>query len=75
MSCIEKPSIKIIAHRGGSNLAPENTMAAFKNALELGVDMIEIDIEQTLDSVVVVIHDTKVNRTTGVINVVKLTKI
>lgn len=65
MSCIEKPNIKSIAHRGGSNLAPENTMAAFKNALELGVDMIEIDIEQTLDSVVVVIHDTKVNRTTN----------
>ena len=65
MSCIENSNIKSIAHRGGSNLAPENTMAAFKNALELGVDMIEIDIEQTLDSVVVVIHDTKVNRTTN----------
>lgn len=61
----EKSDIKIIAHRGGSNLAPENTMAAFQNALKLGVDMIEIDIEQTIDSVVVVIHDTKVDRTTN----------
>lgn len=61
----EKSDIKIIAHRGGSNLAPENTMAAFQNALNLGVDMIEIDIEQTIDSVVVVIHDTKVDRTTN----------
>lgn len=65
MTRSEKSDIKIIAHRGGSNLAPENTMAAFQNALDLGVDMIEIDIEQTIDSVVVVIHDTKVDRTTN----------
>ena len=65
MARLEKSDIKIIAHRGGSNLAPENTMAAFQNALNLGVDMIEIDIEQTIDSVVVVIHDTKVDRTTN----------
>ena len=65
MARLEKSDIKIIAHRGGSNLAPENTMAAFQNALNLGVDMIEIDIEQTFDSVVVVIHDTKVDRTTN----------
>ena len=65
MARLEKSDIKIIAHRGGSNLAPENTMAAFQNALKLGVDMIEIDIEQTIDSYVVVIHDTKVDRTTN----------
>ena len=57
--------IHIIAHRGGSNLAPENTLAAFQNAIDLGVDMIEIDIEQTSDSVVVVIHDDRVDRTTN----------
>jgi len=55
----------VVAHRGGANLAPENTLAAFKKALQLGVDMIEIDIEQTSDSVLVVIHDTKVDRTTN----------
>ncbi len=55
----------VIAHRGGSNLAPENTLGAFKNAIRLGVDMIEIDVEQTADSVVMVIHDTKVDRTTN----------
>ncbi len=64
--CTQKQHFpKVIAHRGGSNLAPENTLAAFKNAIELGVDMIEIDVEQTSDSVVVVLHDDKVDRTTN----------
>ncbi len=63
--CSTKPDVKVIAHRGGSHLAPENTMAAFKNAIKLGVDMIEIDVEQTIDSVVVVIHDATVDRTTN----------
>ena len=49
----------------GSNLAPENTLAAFQNAIDLGVDMIEIDVEQTSDSIVVVIHDSKVDRTSN----------
>ncbi len=55
---------QVIAHRGGANLAPENTLAAFRNAIRLGADMIEIDVEQTADSVVMVLHDTKVDRTT-----------
>lgn len=59
-----KNKIQVIAHRGGSYLAPENTLAAFRNAMEVGVDMIEIDVEQTKDSVVVVIHDRTVDRTT-----------
>ena len=63
--CSNKPEVKVIAHRGGSHLAPENTMAAFKNAIKLGVDMIEIDVEQTKESVVVVIHDATVDRTTN----------
>jgi len=65
IGCSTEPTVKVIAHRGGSNLAPENTRAAFQNAINLGVDMIEIDVEQTIDSVVVVIHDTKVDRTTN----------
>ncbi len=63
--CSTKRPVKVIAHRGGSDLAPENTQAAFQNAIKLGVDMIEIDVEQTIDSVVVVIHDSKVDRTTN----------
>ena len=56
---------QVIAHRGGAKLAPENTLGAFQNAINLGVDMIEIDVEQTGDSVVVVLHDGKVDRTTN----------
>jgi glycerophosphoryl diester phosphodiesterase len=63
--CSSKRTVEVIAHRGGSRLAPENTLAAFQNAIDLGVDMIEIDVEQTSDSVVVVIHDSKVDRTTN----------
>jgi len=54
----------IIAHRGGANLVPENTLAGFKNAINLGVDMIEIDVHLSKDSNIIVIHDGKIDRTT-----------
>lgn len=53
----------VLAHRGGSHLAPEQTMAAFKNAAELGVDGFEIDIRLTKDEEIVVFHDEYVDRT------------
>lgn len=53
-----------IAHRGASLEAPENTLAAFQRAMELGADFIELDVHQTLDGHVVVIHDETVDRTT-----------
>ena len=55
----------VVAHRGGSLLAPENTLAAFKNALSLGVDQIELDVHLSKDNVVVVIHDETLKRTTS----------
>ncbi|MBP8041395.1 MAG: hypothetical protein KAZ36_05755 [Bacteroidales bacterium] len=55
----------VVAHRGGSLLAPENTLAAFRQALALGVDRIELDVQQSKDGVVLVIHDEKTNRTTN----------
>ena len=55
----------IIAHRGASAYAPENTMAAFKTALEMGADGIEFDVALTRDNEVVVIHDETVQRTTN----------
>jgi len=63
--------IKIIAHRGASGLAPENTLGAFKIAIELGADMIELDIRPTKDQKAIVFHDKKLNRTTPVSGVVK----
>ncbi len=57
--------VKVIAHRGFSGIAPENTLASIKKALELQVDFIEIDVHQTKDNEIVVIHDDTVDRTTG----------
>lgn len=57
--------ITVTAHRGAAAYAPENTLASIQKAMDLGVDRIEIDIHQTKDSVVVVIHDESVDRTTN----------
>jgi glycerophosphoryl diester phosphodiesterase len=48
---------KIIAHRGGAAIAPENTLPAFRQALALGVDGIELDLQLSDDGELVVIHD------------------
>ena len=53
-----------IAHRGASGSAPENTLAAFKKAIEIGVDAVELDLHGTADGEVVVIHDSSLDRTT-----------
>jgi glycerophosphoryl diester phosphodiesterase len=52
------------AHRGASRIAPENTMAAFATAVELGVDGLELDIHLSRDGIPVVIHDESLERTT-----------
>lgn len=60
------PKPAIIAHRGASAYAPENTLAAFKLALEQGADAIELDAKLSADGQVVVIHDQTLDRTTPV---------
>ena len=55
----------VIAHRGDSAHRPENTLAAFAGALELGVGAVELDIQLTRDGHVVVIHDVDLERTTS----------
>lgn len=60
-----------IAHRGGARLAPENTLEAFFNAAEIGVDALELDVHATLDGVVVVMHDEEVDRTTDGTGLIK----
>ena len=54
----------IIAHRGLSGIYPENTMLAFRKAIEAGCDGIELDVHLSKDGELVVIHDEKVDRTT-----------
>lgn len=55
----------IIAHRGASGDAPENTLSAIQKAIDIGVDYIEFDVRLTKDGIPVVIHDDMVFRTTG----------
>ena len=72
------PNLQLIAHRGAhqgqSGQLPENTMVAFRNAVELGADWLEMDVQMTKDGHLVVIHDETVDRTTnGTGRIVELT--
>lgn len=59
--------MRIYAHRGASAERPENTLASFLRAVEVGSDGIELDVQLSRDGVPVVIHDTMVDRTTNAI--------
>ncbi|WP_421893513.1 glycerophosphodiester phosphodiesterase [Marinoscillum sp.] len=62
---LKKEHFDIIAHKGASGIAPENTLAAFREAIEMGVDMIELDVRNTKDEEIVVFHDEFLDRTTN----------
>ncbi len=57
--------LTVIAHRGASHLAPENTLAAVELAWRLGADAVEVDVRLTRDGRLVVIHDETTDRTAG----------
>ncbi|HLH62712.1 MAG TPA: glycerophosphodiester phosphodiesterase [Ktedonobacteraceae bacterium] len=57
--------VEKVAHRGGAALAPQNTLAAFRNALTLPIDAIELDVQMSRDGYVVVFHDTLVEKLTN----------
>lgn len=58
----EEPTV--IAHRGASSVAPENTLAAFSRAIALGADYFELDVQASRDDSLMVIHDAALDRTT-----------
>ena len=60
-----KDNVYVAAHRGWSTVYPENTMEAFRAAIDLGVDQIETDVRVTRDGELVLIHDATVDRTTN----------
>ena len=62
---VREGGVEVIAHRGGWGLWPENTLFAFQNAVDLGVDMLELDIRGTKDGHIVVFHDSRLRRTTN----------
>ena len=61
----------VVSHRGDWRNAPENSLQAIKNCIKMGVDMVEIDIRETKDGHLVVMHDKTIDRTTtgkGLVN-------
>jgi len=61
---VERP-VAVTAHRAGSLRAPENTLAALAQAIAEGADYVEIDVQETLDGEVVLLHDTDLRRVVG----------
>lgn len=57
-------STLVIAHRGHHHTAPENSIASIEDAIAIGAHMVELDIRKTSDGVLVLMHDSKINRTT-----------
>lgn len=67
MMCRQKKTeeLIVIAHRGASRAAPENTLSSMKKAIEYGADFAECDVFQTKDGEIVLFHDEEMERTTG----------
>ena len=65
LEVIHERTTEICAHRGNSTACPENTMAAFRSAIEAGADCIELDVQMSKDGQLFVMHDTNFSRTTG----------
>lgn len=57
--------VLVVAHRGDWRNAPENSLQAFQNCIDMGVDMIELDLHMSKDSVLFIMHDGTVDRTTN----------
>ncbi|MEN8155532.1 MAG: glycerophosphodiester phosphodiesterase family protein [Bacteroidota bacterium] len=64
VSLTANAQVKNIAHRGASSIAPENTLAAFRMAAEVGADYFELDVMLSKDDSLVIIHDNTLDRTT-----------
>ncbi len=63
--CAQQSTVMIIAHHGASSSAPENTLAAFRKAIEQGADAVVVDVRQTKDEHLVALHDATIDRTTN----------
>ena len=62
----DSPTVDVIAHRGASRVAPENTLRAVRAAVRAGADMVEVDVRLTADRELVLVHDATLTRTTDV---------
>jgi glycerophosphoryl diester phosphodiesterase len=68
ITCSQESSVDfvVMAHRGASAVAPENTLISYKKAIDMGADYAELDVRRTKDGAIVLMHDKTVKRTTGV---------
>jgi len=64
---VSQPGVLVIAHRGDSRVAPENTLPAFTSAVQAKADLVELDYHHSADGVPMVIHDGNLDRTTDAI--------
>lgn len=64
LQTITDKSVLVVSHRADWRNAPENSLQAIKNCIEMGVDMIEIDLKKTKDGYLILMHDKKIDRTT-----------
>ena len=60
----DKSSVIVVAHRGDWRNFPENSLEAIDNAIKMGVDVVELDVQRTKDSVLILMHDATLDRTT-----------
>jgi len=65
-SCSTKDFVKVVGHRGASAYAPENTLAAMQKAIEMKAYMSELDVQETADGKIILLHDSSLKRTGGV---------
>ncbi|MCA9102681.1 MAG: hypothetical protein KDA63_16085 [Planctomycetales bacterium] len=64
---VASPRVLVIAHRGNSSVAPENTLPAFRAAVEVGADLVELDYYHSADGIPVTFHDKTLDRTTDAV--------
>lgn len=62
--CLQSDGILVVSHRADWRNAPENSLQAIQNCIDMGVDMVEIDLKKTKDGHLVLMHDKTINRTT-----------
>lgn len=65
LSAPAKQSVLVVSHRGDWRNAPENSLQAFQNCIDMGVDMVELDLKKAKDGELILMHDNTLNRTTN----------
>ncbi|MBD8388588.1 glycerophosphodiester phosphodiesterase family protein [Dysgonomonas sp. BGC7] len=60
----DNSTVLVVAHRGDWRYAPENSLPAIDNAIKIGVDIVELDVQRTKDGQIILMHDSKLDRTT-----------